>query len=247
MDGKYKYIVLFILLAIVSFSESYAQYFSPGFYPGGYYNRYGYNTSRLMNMPFVSYEKSGNNFWDTEWHIGRVVLKDEKVVEGYKLRYDLGNNQLEVMVNNEINILPLKQINYFEWVYEPEKEVSFFVNGLNYKIEGVGLVGICEVLTTGKVQLFMKKDVDIKRDNYVSGYYSARSVERASSRTEFYMAEGNRLFAISKKSKENKDLFGDRADEVISYAKNNKLKWKKAEDLIKIFDFYNGLLKSSVE
>ncbi|MBT32146.1 MAG: hypothetical protein CMO01_21000 [Thalassobius sp.] len=243
MNYTCKYISLFVLISLASLFETQAQYFSPGFYPGGYYNRYGYNPSGLMNMPLVTYEKKGNLFWEKEWKVGRVVLKSDKVVEGYKLMYDLGNNQMLVMVNNDIKTLPLKQIKYFEWVHEPDKNVSFFVNGLDYTVDGVGLVGICEVLTTGKVQLFMKKDVDISRDNYLSGYYSARSVERASSRVEFYMAQGNHLFPISKKAKENTELFGEHADEVLKFAKSNKVKWKKPEDLIKVFDYYNSLLK----
>jgi len=236
-----KLTVPILFLAIFS-TELTAQFFSPGFFPGGYYNRFGYNPNSLWNMPFVSYESAGNYFWDDEWNTGRVVLKNEKVVEGYQLRYDLGNNRLEIFVNGEIKMLPLKEIKYLEWIKNEGKDVSFFVNGLDYRLDGVGLVGLLKVLTTGEVQLLMKHDVDISRSNYVSGFSTARSVERASSRTEFFMLEGKNLLPLTKKAKDNLVQFGELGNEIKKFAKKNKLKWKKAEDLIKIVDEYNRLL-----
>merc|ERR1711916_1697 len=91
------------------------------------------------------------------------------VIEGYPLRYDIGNNLLEVQVNNEIKMLPIKEIKYLEWIKDEGKEVSFFVNGFDYRLDGVGVVGLLKVLTTGEVQLLEKNDVDISRSNYVSG------------------------------------------------------------------------------
>ncbi|MEM1137261.1 MAG: hypothetical protein AAGI07_15590 [Bacteroidota bacterium] len=237
--------ILLTSLLLTICIQTQAQFFSPGFFPGGHFNRFGYNPNGLWGVPFVSYESAGRFFWNEDWHIGRAVLKDKKIVEGYKLRYDLGNNQLEVMVNNDIKVLPLKELHYFEWVYEEDSAVSFFVNGLDYKIEGVGLVGICEVLTMGMVQLFMKRDVNISRDNYVTGFNNARSVERGNARTEFYLAEGNRLLPITKKEKDNLIQFGEKGDEIKSFVKRSKLRWKKPEDLIKIVDYYNQLLQVS--
>jgi len=139
-------------------------------------------------------------------------------------------------------MLPLKEIKYLEWIKNEGKDVSFFVNGLDYRLDGVGLVGLLKVLTTGEVQLLMKHDVDISRSNYVSGFSTARSVERASSRTEFFMLEGKNLLPLTKKAKDNLVQFGELGNEIKKFAKKNKLKWKKAEDLIKIVDEYNRLL-----
>ena len=231
----------FILL---SGNQLFAQFFSPGFFPGGYYNRFGYNPNNRFwnNMPFVSYESAGNLFWDAEWNLGRAVLKNEQVIEGYPLRYDIGNNLLEVQVNNEIKMLPIKEIKYLEWIKDEGKEVSFFVNGFDYRLDGVGVVGLLKVLTTGEVQLLEKNDVDISRSNYVSGFSTARSVERASVRQEFFLLEGKNLLPITKKEKDNLIQFGELGNEIKKFAKEHKLKWKKAEDLVKIVDEYNRLL-----
>jgi|GEM_PF-3698547 len=233
--------ILFTSLFFALSTLGMAQFFSPGFYPGGYYNRFGYNPNSLFNMPFVTSESAGNFFWDEEWHLGRAVLKSEQVIEGYKFRYDLGNNRLEVLVNNEINMLPLKQVKYLEWVEENE-EVSFFVNGFDYQLDGVGLVGLLNVLTTGSVQLVMKRDVQFSRSNYVSGFSSARSVERGNSRMEFFLLEGKQLLPLSKKTKDNLPYFKPFENEIKQFVKQEKLNWKKGNNLIKIVSHYNQLL-----
>lgn len=215
--------------------------------PGGMWwrgNPYGWGG---MGMPwggpsFVSYSTRGSNLLFEEPQKGRILLKNEKEVVGYLMNYDLQNQWMEVMVEGEPRPVELKHMQQFEFYNPQTGKTILFVNGLDYTMDGVPLIGVHEVLVNGKVQLFSRQYADVNTSRFLSGFNEVRVQESIRKKEEFYMAKGNELFRIHKKWKDNQALFGEHAYEIELYVKENNLKFKRREDLIKIFETYNSML-----
>lgn len=236
---KLKWLFLLMVMFLADFAQG--QIYSP--YPYGY-NRYPYSRTPYGNVPFVTYESSGQYFINEEWLDGKVILKDGKTVEGYPLRYDLENNRLEVKLDDAIHPLELKQIKSFEWYHPESKLISLYVNAFDYKLDGVPLVGVYEVLYDGPVKLFSKKDVNVYNSSYVTGYNSIRMRESASKEHDFFFAKGNEVFKVEKSYKENLHVFEPHGSEIGHFIKKQKLKMKKPEDLVAVIQHYESLVSN---
>lgn len=231
----HKLIILLVFSPFLYIAETQAQFFNPWWM--------GPRTPGFWGMPFVSYETRGSYFLNDDWLISRITLRNDTVVEGYYMRYDLEFNRLEVDIDQSVKMLDLKQVKSFE-LYEPKADRSIlFLNGFDFLYDGVPLVGIYEVVTGGgPIRLFSKIDVDFYRSNYRSGWSMFRMEEGYRKSEKFYLNFSNQVYPITKNAKENLALFNNHAGAVEQYMKQKKLGFKKRNDLIEVVRYFNTLL-----
>ena len=86
----------------------------------------------------------------------------------------------------------------------------------------------------------MIKFVEAKKTN--SSYGSDKPADFKRRKDELYLAIDNKtLVKLSKKKKEFYNAFGDKAGQIKSYIKKNKLKHQSMKDLKNIIAYYNTL------
>ena len=150
------------------------------------------------------------------------------------VRYNIYEDQIEFVKDESIYYLAKevgRQVVFTESkfmyrVYEFENDLHFF-----------------RVYVDGKNSLIVKQrvryiDAKVAR----SGYDTARPANYKRMKDELYLALDNKkLVKLSKKKKEFFKAFGDKADAIKSYVKENKLGYKSIKDLTKIVNYYNTL------
>ena len=95
----------------------------------------------------------------------------------------------------------------------------------------------------GKNILLAKQTVRfIEAKEPETGYDARKPADYKRRKDELYLAkEGKELVSIPRKKKVFYGIFGDKASDIKSYVKKNKLGYKKAKDLKKIIAYYNTL------
>ena len=105
----------------------------------------------------------GSTYLDKKWNLATILLfQSEKLLEGYPVKYELKENELEVKASNGIKILDTKNIKSLVWKDSITQEPKYFISGSEYTDEGTPLNGLLEVLSDGKVPLLKRNLVVVK-------------------------------------------------------------------------------------
>ncbi|MEH0153870.1 hypothetical protein V6R21_06960 [Limibacter armeniacum] len=212
------------------------------------------------------------------WLPGKVVLENGDTVQEEKIRYDLAWNQLEILKEQEVmkdtltldstyQIIDLRTLNQFvlKDSLDGEEFVYHYVNGHNYSIEGVPLVGVFEVLVDGPCQLIsrimlkkvrayidymdnsLQADLDNDSRNILNDEddYKIRTEER---KEELYWAsESGNLTKVDSRRKKALQYFGVYGKQIDKFMKEHNYTFRSDDDLKEITTFYNSLLKQAEE
>ena len=117
----------------------------------------------LYGIPMTPGGVKGSTYLDKKWNLATISLFQwEKLLEGYPVKYELKENELEVKASNGIKILDTKNIKSLVWKDSITQEPKYFISGSEYKDEGTPLNGLLEVLSDGKVPLLKRNFVVVK-------------------------------------------------------------------------------------
>lgn len=86
----------------------------------------------------------GNNYLDTKWNTASMLLyKDQKLVEGMRIRYNITTNIFEVLApeTGQITSMPGLRVQNLVWVDSTYKVPRYFVNGMDFLDEGSPISG----------------------------------------------------------------------------------------------------------
>lgn len=197
----------------------------------------------LFGVPLPPGKVIGDTYLDTGWKQGSVMLyPDDKVLEGYPIRFDVKTNEVEFNTSTGIKVIPGTKVHSFAWMDSVGNTPHYFVNARQYSdaVEGTPYTGFFEVLSDGQYPLFQKTRLALKRSNYNVALNVGSRDDQIIKEVDFYMASGTKVEMIPSSRKKFFAMFGDRAAEVSAYAKEKSLGISKEDDLTMIFDFVNG-------
>lgn len=177
----------------------------------------------------------GSKYINDEFLPG-TLNKSPKV---YSFRYNAYQDEIEVKNGSEVYAV-IKNFNFpitflasnkvyqvFEHTIEKEKTKGFFV-----------------VLTDAKnIKLLLKEKIKFAPEKKAkSGYhkYEPASFKRFID-THFIGYKNNKAERLPKKKSDFLELFANNSEHIDKFIKDNKLKYNKTDDLIKIFTYYNSL------
>ncbi len=204
---------------------------------GNLFNFYAQNNSRVdyaeIKIPKEQNQIEGTVYAFKGWNNRGLLNVDSRDYKLDNVNFNISTNTLEAKVGKDslyifdlanidhayINNTKLKNFYYaatrenkiFEVIYESED--LYLLKGYNIVIE--------------------KKEVDPtmvrnRKAKYVKG-------------SDYYIREGNNTKKIALKKKYIMPLFKDKSVEVNNFAKENKLSYKKDQDLKKMFLYYKQL------
>lgn len=195
------------------------------------------NVDLLYGKNKVSFK--GSPFFDEEWKTGFISLKNGSKFSDILIRYDVANDDVWYMKNSEhIIIVKKTDIKSFGW-HTDHEQLLFEKCFLDKKTQFMEVVYLDDHFQIYKDinKKFVKKDAaagnsyntDIK-DEYVWG------------KPQLYQLKDNNLLKVSSKDKEFFLIFGEQKTAIQKFAKSNKLKIKRKEDLEEIFAHYYTLV-----
>jgi hypothetical protein len=209
-------------------------------------NFQGHNTADLLyGIPMPPGKIIGDTYLSQDWKMATVLLyADNKIIEGFPVRYDIAANELEFNAKNGIKVLSGEKIKSFVWMDADTKVPSYFINGKEFKdSDNVPYVGFFQVLSDGKMPLMKRTKVTIKKPDYNVALNVGSADEKIFKSVMICYSKENKISKIPSSNKKGIPVFGEKSAEVKKFVEDNALSFGEEDELIKIFDFYNGLYK----
>jgi hypothetical protein len=185
----------------------------------------------------------GDTYLGTNWRKSAIQLyKDERVIQGYSVRYDIYTDALDVKTDKGIKVLEGKRIRSFSWLDSSRLDPVYFVNARDYKLDNTPLTGFFEVLADGAVPLFKRTNLRVKKADYNVSFDVGSRDDKILKEVTYFVGEGKSVVELSPAKKKVLSIFGSKSDEMEKYIDENNLSAKKEADLVKIFQHYNTSL-----
>jgi len=200
------------------------------------------NNEMLYGIPLPEGKVVGDTYLSTEWKKSVILLYDNnKLIEGFPVRYDIQSDDLEVKSRTEVKVLQGRKVKSFMWIDSSRSEPYYFINARDFKLDGVPLTGFFEVLVDGNSPLFKKVNVSVKKADYNVTLSVGSRDDKILKNSTYYFANGNSIYEIPGTKKKFLQLLKSKAEQVGSYMDENGLSVKKEEELAAIFKYYNSL------
>jgi len=174
-----------------------------------------------------------------EWHDGKVVLESGDILKG-AIKYDL-QDLLQVRHQNQMESFSARKVLLFEFFDQGYKRYRTFYS-LPYSTNGSYKSPVFfEVLTEGKITALAREKVEYRTYGYSPFMYGSYNTRKVLVNIYYLLKENGNIQDFSGKRGDWLDLMGNQSDDVLEYAKENKLDFDRKYDLKRIIDYYNSL------
>jgi len=192
----------------------------------------------LLSLSVISQE-----FPSELLHEGKVTLVNGDTLEG-KIKYDLENDLIQIVVNNTIQTFSARKIAFFS-IYDASVDMFRTFYSIPYEIQpNYEIPLLFEVLYEGRLSLLAREVIVTETvPQYSYAYRSSMNMTRTKLAYEFYFLDQKGNFVkYDLKKPQLYELMSRKEPQIKSYIKKNKLKTDSRRDLIRITAYYNALL-----
>jgi len=236
---KREILCIFFVLIIVSNHHLFAQFertagkIVADKQPGGIIEAWDLERSNILE---------GSFFINDNWYVGDVKLYDGRELENMPLKYNLRDDFLHILDNNNemVGVIKLDKIAAFEWFNMEEKKNKRYVNCLDYKVNDTHLIGVAEILIDGKADLLIYKELDLLKGNYSLIHDAGQKNDEYVINDHYYICIDETMHHIKNK-KSLLGIFEPYQEKMDQFIKANHLRAKNENDLQEIVNYYNSL------
>lgn len=197
----------------------------------------------IDEFPLPPPNVEGSIYLNENWLIGEfTITNSDKLYKNFPLRYDLQNQVLEIQNNDQTKICTLPVLKTFSYRNHANEIENFINTELIDDANKILPKAIAQVLFEDKLILIAVPYIEVKDPTYVAAIDMGNRNKQILDKVDYYVVHNARSHKIGSSFNKNEDYFGAKGEEMKSFAKENKLKFNKEEDLIKIFNYYNSLL-----
>jgi len=174
-----------------------------------------------------------------EWHDGKVVLESGDTLKG-SIKYDL-QDLLQVRHQNKMESFSARKVLLFEFFDQGYKRYRTFYS-LPYSANGSYKSPVFfEVLTEGKITVLSREKVEFRTYGYSPFMYGSYNTRKVLVNIYYLLRDNGNIQDFGGRRSEWLGLMGNQGDDVLDYAKENRLDFDKKYDLKRIIDYYNSL------
>lgn len=188
-----------------------------------------------------AHEIIGDTYWDKHWGKSSLLLyKNDELVEGYVIRYDIYKNEFEFLIQKDVRVLQGTRVKNIVWIDSISNQTRYMVNAKDYLENDVPLIGFFEVLVEGEITLLKKIRLEILKPDFNPALNVGSKDTRIVKKQTFYYSTDNHLTKIkSKKSLES--ISKENAKQMEVFIKKEGIKFTEERDLVKLFTFLESL------
>lgn len=177
----------------------------------------------------------GNPFLDKEWQLGSVTTTSGEVVK-YSIRYFIYGEQIWLKDETDSTY----NLNLSDKIAEITIADKHFIY-TEYIAGNKPKTGILEVLYNGgDSKLLHLHTCQLEKGREANGYQNKEKDKFIHKEILYYQLGEKNAWALPRSKKEFFSIFGDKANAVENYFKDNKLKMN-TEDLFKVFTHYDEI------
>ena len=177
----------------------------------------------------------GSPYMDEEFTEAIVISSDSNIYKGVPLRYNVYNDLFEVKLEDGAYALKRGVI-----VCEVIMGDHSFIYTL-YDYQSVEKEGYLEIIAEGEYSLLKQYQVVFKQAEPVKPYQDARPAIFQTRDPLLYISHGDSKPVFVRNKKYLLDIAGDKGKALNDFMKDNKLKMRSQEDMIKAVEFLNSL------
>jgi hypothetical protein len=164
---------------------------------------------------------------------GRIKMNKDQVMKADNMNYDVFNDEIFVFKSGRELVVARNMVSAFEM--DVNGITLFFSKQKNSE----GEVGYYQVLTQGKVSLFIKYKKIFRKADYQGAYSVNRTKDEFTDEQKFYWSKGDENVTVLKNKKSLLSELGENADKAETFIKENKLKMDSQDDLVRLFNYLN--------
>lgn len=185
----------------------------------------------------------GDVFLNANWNKTEVRMKGNRgLFSGLPAKYDLQNDQLNILYRNEVKVIDGGAIQRFSWLDSLSGENQNYISGTSFTFKGAPLKGFIQVLVEGRLGLYDVTTLNIIMPTYNPALsVGSKNVVLEKKIEFFYSDDGKSLKRITKKKDISEGLKAYKT-EVDKYFKLNSVKVTDKESLIGLFKYLNTLV-----
>ncbi|WP_319479010.1 hypothetical protein [uncultured Draconibacterium sp.] len=228
---------LTLLLVIVCAAFAQAQYLNYEIIEKMDYLRTNQMTTDKPSTTVAQYKIEGSPYLDDAFVNGTIYTTAKTQVVEVPLRYNIYNDNLEFKTSDG-SILELAHPETVERAKLGETEMIFtnYLTSTNNTKSG-----FFKVLAEGDLNLLAKPDIFYQKAKEEAAYKEAQPPKFIPKPDEYYMQKQGAPAVKVRKSKDLDEIIDAHKKEIYTYIKKNKIKFKSAEDLTQLVDYYNSL------
>ncbi len=192
----------------------------------------------------------GTQLLDTVWREASIRLykkigtpgRESDSIAGVPVRYDIFNNDFEVMVNSKQDIRGLngRYVRYFTLFYGLEKKPKIYLNVAEFKaVEQI--TGFMELLATGKATLLEQTKLSVTKPTFNAALNTGTKDVRIVKTPNYYYVKNNEIFKLANTKKKIIEALSDKEPDIKKWLDTNDIKFKDSADLARLFAYYNTL------
>jgi hypothetical protein len=179
----------------------------------------------------------GSPFFIENWTYSSMLLNNGATYERIKIRLDVCSQEVHVMKNEiEIVIVPgyIKTLDLFDSVGSRHYK---FKSGFP-KIDNQNTNNFYQVLCEGPISFFksIRKTIAVNKNDL-----SGEIEKQFNTYEDYYVFSNNKMKRLKKEKDFIMGIVSGKKDQLELFIKGNDINFKKINDLIKVFDFYNSL------
>ncbi len=192
----------------------------------------------------------GTQLLDTVWREASIKLykkigtpgRESDSIAGVPVRYDIFNNDFDVMVNSKRDIRGLdgESVKHFTLYYGLEKTKKTFLNVAEFKAEEP-LTGFMELLVAGKTALLEQIRLSVTKPTFNMALNSGSKDSKINKTPHYYYLRNNEVRKLATSKKKIIEAFADKEVEIKKWLDSNNINLKSSTDLARLFIHYNSL------
>jgi hypothetical protein len=196
---------------------------------------YNVYTRTLKSFDKSESEITGSPYLSDKFEIGQVFLSKLKIRIFVKMRYNIMTDQFEIIRKDSISAVKPEDVDLI--IYKNKVYKIFFDR--SYKQGYYELIGVF-----GDKMLLKKNYTELSKDPYFEGGINEKHIIRINQKEKYFVKnENSEIINEIKLKKRNAFKFFNQQKVMLDYIKSNKLKMKKEEDYIQVFNYYYKSLK----
>ena len=201
-----------------------------------FYNYAGYLEQSKSNA--LKYDDiKGSPYLQDAFIPGRIYLTSGSYYDGVPLRYNVYDDHIEFQNKDGIAYYLDNPAEFSQITIGDDTFIhSMYIDENNHQMEGY-----FSLIEGGKGQLLMKYRILYREAEEARPFIDPKPARFISASDEYYIRVNDHKALCVKGDKPILDALADHSKEVKAYIKENKLKSRKKDDLIKIIKFYNTL------
>jgi len=168
----------------------------------------------------------GDIYYDNNWRYTDVPL-----------RYNIFNDEMEFKIEGRETI----------YAIEPDKKIqkiiieedTFVIS--DYEEKGKIITGFFKTLTTGKIDLLARLQVEFKEEQPAKAMFDPEPAKFTRRADQYYIKINGDIAQKISNTKKLIGLIGDHKNELSEYAKKEKISAGNESELIQFISFYNSL------